>query len=262
MKSTTTRYIALAFVVTALLCCSREALAITAEEILERAAKEGLGESFRIVVAVKAFKGKKLISKHLMWLMGTMEDDTAKFFLDFDEPEESKGLRFLLILAKDQQAQAFMYLPATKRTVPVAADDPGVDLGGTGLTMEDVSVFAPKGGEKAELVGEEKAEGRECYKIKIAGPDKGGERLLWVSKKDLFVVKTVNANSKGKIDRSFKVVKYFKTAKGREFPREEEINIPERDVRIQLRQENAVFGITIPEELLEPKSFGTYKWRD
>jgi hypothetical protein len=243
------------------LCTPVVSWSVTAKEILEQAAKQSLGESFRAVLTIKSYKNKRLTAKHVLWLMGTMEGETGKFFLDFDEPEESKGLRFLLVVSKGSPLKAFMFLPATKRTIPLAADDPSVDLGGTGLTVDDLRVFSPKGGEKESIVGEEKLDGRECYKIKVLTPETRAERLIWVSKKDLLVLKTANVNAKGTMDRTMKVTEFFKTAKGKEFPREEEIVIPERKITIRVRQDNAVFGVAIPEELLNPKTFGTYKWR-
>jgi len=249
-------------VVLALAWLPATAQALTAKEILDKAAKESLGESFRLVLTVNSFKGNKPASKHAVWLMGVMEDHTARFFMEFDEPEESKGLRFLLIASKEDRPQAFMYLPATKRTVPLAADDPSVDLGGSGLSTDDIRMFIPKGGEEEILEGEETIDGRECYKIKVASTKDGGTRLIWITKKDLMVVKSANLDPQGKADRSLRVLEFFKTEKGREFPREEEILIPSKGIRIQLRQENAVFGVTIPDELLDPKTFGAYKWRN
>jgi len=251
----------IAFVTIFLLYLPAACWAATAREILEEAAKRGLGESFRAALTIKSYKGQRLTSTHMLWLMGEMEDHTGKIFLDFDEPKESKGLRFLLIVSEGSPLQAFMFLPATKKTIPLAADDPSVDLGGTGLTVEDVRVFMPKGGEKETIVGEETIDGRECYKIRVSSPETGGDRLMWISKKDLLVLKTANVNTKGKIDRVMKVTEFFKTAKGNEFPREERITIAGRGITIRVRQENAVFDVPIPDELLDPKTFGTYRWR-
>lgn len=261
MKCTSARF---ALFILALSLCSlaTEAGAITAKEVFEEAVKRNLGESFRVVLTIKTFKGKKAVSKHSLWLMGVTSKESSSFLLDFDEPEESKGLRFLIMLARDKAATAYMYLPATKRTIPLAADDPSVDLGGTGLTMEDIDVFHLRGDEISKIVGEEKVHGRACYKIKVTSPKRAGERLIWVSKDGFHVVKSENTNAKGKVDRRLDVVEFFKTDKGKELPREEEITVPKRNTRILVRQEHAVFGIVIPEELMNPKTFGTYKWRD
>jgi len=255
-------FLCLALAGVILICLPASLWALTAQEIMDEAAKQGLGENFRAVLSIQTEKGHKSVSKQSLWLMGQMENKVVTFFLDFVEPEESKGLRFLLIVPIGKESKSFMYMPATQRTLPLAGDDPTVDLGGTGLTMEDVQVFVPRGGEKMELSGEEKIGERECYVVKVTLPEGQGERTMWVTKKGFLVVKSEMKDSKGKLKRSLKVTEFFKTAKGNEFPRKEEISIPERGVRIILNQEHAVFGITIPDELMDPKTFGTFKWQN
>ena len=245
-----------------LLCLPSSLQAMTAQEILEQAAKLNLGDTFRVVLTVKTLKGKKVVSNHVLWLVGKTTPTTNTFFLDFDEPKESKGLRFLFELEPGKDPKAFMYMPAAGKTLPLAMDDSSVDIGATGLTMDDIQGFVPKGGEKETILREEVADGRDCYVIGISLPNEKGERLVWVSKKDFLIVKSQNLDPQGKIKRTFQVVKFFKTEKGGEFPREEEVTIPDKGIRIQLRQENAVFGIELPEEITDPARFGTFAWRD
>jgi hypothetical protein len=234
---------------------------MTAQQILDEVVKQNFLDSFRVVLGVQTFKGKKSISKNALWLMGQTHERDSDFFLDFDEPKESKGLRFLIRLKPDKEASAFMYLPATGKTLPLAVDDPSVDIGGTGLSMDDLQGFVPKGGETMALLKEEKVEGRDCYVVRVSLPGDGGERLLWVSKQGFLVMKTQHMDTKGKVKRIFRVVEFFQTEKGTEFPREEEITIPERDIRIRVKQEHAVFGIELPEEVMDPEKFGAFKWR-
>jgi hypothetical protein len=66
----------------------------------------------------------------------------------------------------------------------------------------------------------------------------------------------------GKAKRIFKVTELFKTEQGKEFPREEEITIPDKHTVVKLRQEGAVFGIELPDELLNPETFGSFQWRN
>ena len=154
-----------------------------------------------------------------------------------------------------------MFLPATGKTFPLAVDDPSVDIGGTGLSMEDLQGFVPKGGETMTLLKDDKVGKRECYVVQVLLPGDAGERLIWISKQGFLVVKTLQKDTKGKVKRTFRVVEFFKTEKGTEFPREEEIVIPERDIRIRVKQEHAVFGIEFPDEVMDPAKFGTFKWR-
>ena len=236
--------------------------ASTAREILDEVIKKNFGDSFRIALQIKSFKGKKQISSHFMYLIGKTRPDGASFFVEFDEPEESKGLRFLFLVSKGKKPDAYMFLPATGKTLPLAVDDPSTDIGGTGLSMEDVQAFIPQHGEKETLVKEDEVvDGAQCYLIKVTLPDGRGERLLWVSKEDLLVVKSNFVAPNGKVQRTFRVVEFFKTKKGKKFPREEEIEIKGKGIRIRVKQETAVFGIRIEDCLMDPAKFGKCKWR-
>ena len=236
--------------------------AMTAQEILDQVAKQNFSEDFRLVLSTKTFKGKKTISSHALWLMGKVRPELTSFFIEFDEPEESKGLRFLLQIYLGKEPKAFMFFPVTGNTLPLAVDDPSVDIGGTGLTMEDMQGFTPEGGERLTLVEEQKYQDRECYVIRVSRAEEKAHRLLWISKKDFIIAKSQNVDAQGKITRELRGVEFFKTASGREFPREEEITMPGKGVRVLVRQEHAVFGIEIPDEIMDPGQFGTYKWKN
>jgi outer membrane lipoprotein-sorting protein len=119
----------------------------------------------------------------------------------------------------------------------------------------------PKGSETSEIVKEESVDNRDCYVIRLTAQGDNSERFIWVSKKDFLIVKSQQINSAGKVKRSFRVVEFFKTEQGKEFPREEEILIPDKKMRILLRQDSAVFGIEIPEAIMNPETFGTFNWR-
>ncbi len=235
--------------------------AMTAQEILDQVGKQNFSDNFRIFVKIKTFKGKKIISNHSLWLTVKVGKGNSSFFVDFEEPKESRGLRFLFQEEQGKETSAFMYLPATGKTVPLAVEDPSVDVGGTGLTTEDLQGFMQKAGSGAELVREEKVDGRDCYVIRIPNPEAKKERLLWVSKNQFLVLKNQQLDDQGKLLRTFKVTEFFKNDQGKDFPRQEEIMVPAKGIHIDVRQENAVFGITIPEELMDPDKFGTYKWK-
>lgn len=234
---------------------------MTPQQVLDEVVKHNFLDSFRVILDVKTFKGKKTLAKSTLWLMGRTQGQDSDFFLDFDEPKESRGLRFLILMRPNKAPSAFMYLPATGKTLPLAVDDPSVDIGGTGLSMDDLQGFVPKGGETMELLKDEKVDRRDCYVIGVKLAGDGGERLMWVTKDGFLVLKTQQKDAKGKVKRTFRVVKFFKTEKGNEFPREEEITIPDKGIRIQVNQEHAVFGIEFPDEVMDPEKFGTFKWR-
>jgi hypothetical protein len=238
-----------------------DASAITPREILNKVVEQNFGQNFRAAVKVTTFKGKKTVSEHSLWVIQRTSEDKSTIFVDFEEPADSKGLRFLFVLKKHGQPEAYMYLPSTRKTLPLATDDESTDIGGTGLTVDDFQAVAPIPGEQEELVGEERLADRTCYKIRITAPGDKGDRLIWVSKDDFLVIKTEQLTPDGKIRRAFHVVEFFRTEQGREFPREEEIAIPTKGIRIRVRQENALFGIPIPNEVMDPGTFGEYQWK-
>ena len=235
---------------------------MTAEEILTKSAEQGFKDTFRIALTIQTFKGQKKSSTQALWVSGRLKNGQADFFFDFDEPKESKGLRFLLLTKPDEQPKIFMYLPATGKTLPVVTDDPSSDIGGTGLHIDDILGFVPKSGEKYSISGEEKLNGQDCWIIKIVRPDNKGERLVWVQKNNFITVKSQDLDNDKKITRTYRVIEFFKTEDGKEFPREEEITNPKKNSRILVRQENAVFGIELSDKLFDPKQFGTYKWKN
>lgn len=248
--------------VLALLAMPAYATDLTGQQILEKSLKDNFAQDFRISLSIKTIKGKKSASNNVLWLMAKPKDNGADFFVEFEEPPESRGLRFLFQMNMGREPKAFMYLPATGKTLPLALDNSSVDMGGTGLSVEDIQGFIPKAGQKAELLKEEKIEGHDCYVIKVTSENGSGEQLVWVSKKDFFVIKSQNVDLKGKINRIFKVTEFFKTEQGKDFPREEEILIPEKNMKIKIRQEGAVFNVELPDELMDPEKFGTFKWRN
>jgi len=236
-------------------------LAMNGEDILSEVVKRNFREGFRLVVNLKTFKGKKTLANHSLWFAVQPKENQTTVFVDFEEPEDSKGLRFLFLLKEGQQPDAYMYLPASGKTLPLAMDDASADIGGTGLTMDDIRVLAPERNQQGTLVREEKVTGRDCYVVRIPLGEGKGERLCWVSKDQFTIVKVQHLGTDGKVKRDFRVVEFFQTEKGKEFPREEEIAVPGKGIKIRVRQENAVFGIEIPDELTDPKTFGKFPWK-
>ena len=127
--------------------------------------------------------------------------------------------------------------------------------------MEDMQGFVPTRSERLSLMPDQKLDNQECYVIKVARAEEKAHRLLWISKKNFIVLKSQSVDAKNKITRIFTVTELFESREGREYPREEEIVMPGKDLRIIVRQEHASFGIELPDELYNPETFGTFQWR-
>ena len=260
MPASGKRYV-VAAVFFACFCFCEISQAMTAKEIVEKAQKSQFGESARAAVQIETFRGDKRVSQHSLWVMAQVEKDESVILLDFVEPEDSKGVRILCKIKPDQEPKGYMYLPATNETFPVDVQDPGTDIGGTGLAMADLRPLIPEKGETETLLKEEEVNGIPCYVIQISAPTSRDERIAWITKDRFDLTKLEQKGADGKIQRTMRVVEFFETKDGKRYPREEEITFPSKGTKIKVRQENAVFGIVIPEELTNPETFGSFKWQ-
>lgn len=234
---------------------------LTALEILEKAAEETFKDTFRVAVEIKTVKGGKAVGEHSLWMLGRRNSEGTAVVVDFVAPDDSKGLRFLFLMNPDKERQAYMYFPDTSRTLGLEVEDEGTDFAGTGLKVQDILAMLPQRAENLELVREEAVDKRACYMIQAPLPNKAGQRQLWVTKKGYNLVKSQDLDTKGKVVKTFRVLEFFTTSDGREFPRETEVSLPAKGVRVKVRHESAYFGVPIPDELVRPETFGACKWR-
>lgn len=237
--------------------------AMDAHEILQKVAEQTFGETVRVALEIKTSKNGKSVSQSSLWLIGRSSKNSTAFLVDFDEPKESRGLRYLIEMRPGQEPRAFMYRPSEGKTVSLAFDDTSGDMGGTGLSVADVRGFLPRVDDSPVLLREEKFANRDCWVIRVGKPENKTERTLWITKDSFVVLKSESAPSgPGKPIRTFRVIEMFKTERNKEFPRVEEVLIPDKGLKIEVKQIHGVFGIELPDELFDPEKFGTFKWRD
>jgi hypothetical protein len=249
-------------VLAGLLIAQVPAYAMDAREILQKVGEQTFGETLRVVLSIKTVRAGRTASEHAVWFIGRSDKDGASFFIDFDEPKESRGLRFLLEMRPQQELKAFLYVPGSGKTAQLVVDDPSVDIGGTGLSVDEIQGFLPRKDDNATIVRDEKVGNRDCWVIRVGKTGDRSERLLWVAKEGLVVVKSETVPAQGKGKRTFRVLEFFRTESGKEFPRFEEVTIPDKNLKIEVRQLHGVFGIQLPTEIFDPEKFGTFKWRD
>lgn len=235
--------------------------AATAEDILSKAEAKVEPDSMRASIAVETIQGDKTVSEHYLWLLAKFDKETGAIVADFTEPEESKDLRFLFLVKAKGPAEAYMHLPSSGKTIPVDADDPEADIGGTGLTMGDFQPFIRREGDVRTVVGEKDLDGKPCHVIEISRPDTKDKRVIWIDKEGNDLVQLTQLDSEGRPERILRVTEFFDTQDGRRLPRQEEISLPKKGIKIKVRQENAVFGVEFPEGFFDPEKFGTLKWR-
>jgi hypothetical protein len=242
-------------------CAGISSAASSADEILKAAEARVEPDSLRASIGIETLQGAKTVSEHHLWLLCKFDKKGGALVLDFTEPEESKDLRFLLWVKETGEPEAYMHLPAAGKTLPVDANDPKTDIGGTGLTVGDFQPLMRREGDVRTLVGEKDLDGKPCNVIEVSRPDTKEKRVIWISKDRNDLVKLEQLDADGRPERSLRVIEFFETRDGRRLPREEHISLPKKGTTIKVRQENAVFAVDFPEGLFDPEKFGTLKWR-
>ena len=237
--------------------------AMTANEVLDECSKRSTVDSFRMGVEVINIKAGKTLSKRYFWVSGRTDDKGTSMFLEFEEPEEARGMRFLFKYSNQAQGQApkaFAYIPVTGSAIPMKVSA-SQDIGGTGMTADDFRGFVPPTGAEPRLLGREKISGRECYVIEMQLPQEKRKSRIWISVDQFLVVKNQKISDEGKLEREFSVVEFFTTKDGKLLPRKEEIYVPKDDATIVVEQQNGLYNIDIPDELFNPETFGVFQWK-
>ena len=237
--------------------------ALTVQQIMKENATRYSMESFRVGVDITTLKGKKNVSRHFLWVMGMTEQGTTSLFVEFDEPEEARGMRFLFKYPAQESSsanKAFVFMPATRVAVPLKAGD-SPDIGGTGMTAEDFRGFVPDPDGELTLEREENVDGRNCYVILVSDASGKPVKRIWIAKEQFMVVKTETLGADGSLERQFRVTEFFTAQDGKMWPRKEEIFVPKDGIRVIVDQQGGVYNVSVPEELFDPATFGTFKWR-
>jgi len=242
---------------------SGPAHSMTPNGILDESWRRSMVDSFRMGVEVTNNKAGKALSRHYFWVVGRTDDNGTSMFVEFEEPEETKGMRFLFKYpqeARGQAPKAFVYLPVTGTAIPMKVSATQ-DIGGTGMTAEDFRGFVPPAGAEPKLVGREKVNERECYVLEVESPEEKRKSRIWISVDHFLVVKNQKISDQGNLEREFRVVEFFTTQDDKLLPRKEEIYVPKDDTTIVVEQQSGVYNIDIPGELLDPETFGIFQWK-
>ena len=128
------------------------------------------------------------------------------------------------------------------------------------MTVEDFRGFVPAPEGELRLLEDEKIDDRECYLISARLEGKQTDKI-WITKDQFLLVKTQHLDMQGLLEREFKMLDFFTTQSGKMWPRKEEILVPKDGVRIIVEQQTGVYNVEVQKELLDPKTFGTFKWR-
>jgi len=133
-----------------------------------------------------------------------------KLLLRFIYPKDIKGTSFLVWEHKGRDNERFLYLPALGRIRRIATREKNENFAGTDFSYEDIS------GRKLEdytykLIKEEIiCEEKHCYLLASYPKEKKSrypKALSWARKDNLVVIKGEYYNTKGEVEKTYKVLK-------------------------------------------------------
>jgi outer membrane lipoprotein-sorting protein len=202
---------ALALVVLPLIVASAPAVRgeeLSAEEIAQRAYDRDEGDD--VVLDQKMILSKKGKSPRIRLVrMWAKEDEQGnrKSLLRFLEPADVRDTGFLVwsYAEEGKSDDQWLYLPALKRVRRIAARERSRSFMGTDFTYDDLGDRKPSE-DRHTLLGEEKVDGRPCYKIEAVPRDPGyvySRRVAWIDKENFLILKGEFYDKQGKLLKRF-----------------------------------------------------------
>lgn len=121
------------------------------------------------------------------------DDDGDKQFLEYLNPADVRGTKFLSINEKDKESQMWLYMPALGRERRVASHMTGDSFMGTDFTFDEIGGnFATDNDYSAKRLGDEEEMGVTCYVLDLTAKTSSAlyERVkMWVWKEEMVPVK-------------------------------------------------------------------------
>ena len=151
--------------------------------------KKAKDSSSELTMTLVDKKGAKKTRKLIMMSKETAEGTDS--FVEFLEPADVKGTKFLTIAHKKSDDEQRLYLPALKKTRQISGSSKNSKFVGSDLFYYDMEDRAFEDS-TYKYVKDEKYNGMDCYVIEAVAVDKSSpysKSLVWINKADYFAYK-------------------------------------------------------------------------
>ncbi|MDP8259026.1 MAG: outer membrane lipoprotein-sorting protein [Candidatus Aadella gelida] len=207
--STRQKSILILTVVAALLMCNQVSFAEDANEIVKKAdhAAYYKSDSGRadVTMEITDSLGRTRNRKMAILRLDVKDGAEQKFYVYFHEPNDVKGMSYLVWKQIGKDDDRWLYLPAMDLVRRVSASDKRSSFVGTNFVYEDIS---GRGTEEDEHSLLEEEDGK--YKIKSVPKDLGSVEfsyfISWIDKSNYMPVKAEYYDKQGKLYRTIEAV--------------------------------------------------------
>lgn len=153
---------------------------LTVDEVLDKMEENENSQTSRIEITqtIISSSGRESVSKMISWSM----DKGDKSISEYVSPARIKGMKILMLNDGDD---IWFYSPRTARARKIASHQKNQSVNGSDFSYEDMSTKDRRDEYDCALTGEEKIQGKACYKIdmKAKDPKKSYQKMtFWVDK--------------------------------------------------------------------------------
>jgi outer membrane lipoprotein-sorting protein len=148
--------------------------------------------------------GEKRIRVLTMLRWNDPNSKDQKYFLYFREPEDVRGMTFMVWKYPDKESDRWIYVPAIDLVRRIAASDARSSFVGSDFTYEDVS-GRPISADMHTLLREEKLGERDCYVVESVPkePIDYVKRISWIDKATFLPLKEEYYDVQNQLARLF-----------------------------------------------------------
>ncbi len=194
MKSRKGRWVLLALITFLLAGITANAQELTGEEILERiegkASLAGSGMA-TVNLITENKRGEQRFNTVIIYRKG--DDKVEKQLIEYLEPADVKGTKFLSIVEEGEEDLMYIYFPFLGRERRIAAHAKGESFMGTDFTYEEIG--SGKGyeeGYETKRLEDDVFEGYPCYVLELEPGETDSEYVslkMWVWKEEFSTLK-------------------------------------------------------------------------
>lgn len=190
---------------TALMLAASAALAAEAPDgkaVMEMADQAPNGDNGRAsaLMTLTAADGSTRVREFTIQRKDYDAEKVSKYFIEFSQPADVKGTRFMVWDHVGQPDDRWMYLPRLRMVRRIAAEDDRGAFVGSDFTYEDISGRDPAK-DTHTLLREEAMDGREAWVVESAPKEMAGvefaRKLSWVDKSSHLILQEHYFNAAG-----------------------------------------------------------------